>query len=146
MTTTIDLESLTPDLVRELRPLIVANHAASGAKEDLDPPWSRLSELDARHAMALLVARVDGFAVGYLAQVMNHSHLNNALAASVVAVYVDPGHRSLAARLLHRAEQVAKDGGAASFSVAVPGGKVAEWLTLMGYERTEVVMRKKLAG
>ena len=142
----ITIEPLTPDLVRELRPLIVANHKESGAVEHLDPNWSMLEKLNKGDAMCLQVARVDGFAVGYLAQAMNHSHVSRDLVATVLAVYLDPGHRWMARRLLAAAEQVARDAGASAFTFAVPGGRIADWLKVCGYERAEVVMRKKLAG
>jgi GNAT superfamily N-acetyltransferase len=142
----IAIETLTPDLVRELRPLIVANHKESGAVEDLNPDWSMLEKLSKGFAMCLQVARVDGFAVGYLAQAMNHSHVSRDLVATVLAVYLDPGHRWMARRLLAAAEQAARDAGASAFTFAVPGGRIADWLTVCGYEQVEVVLRKKLAG
>jgi GNAT superfamily N-acetyltransferase len=140
----ISREHLTPDLLAELRPLVIANHAATGSEAPLDPQWEALAGLDAGDAMAVVVARIEGRAVGYVAHVMHRHQLYGERWATCVAVYLEPAHRGLARGLISEAERLAYEAGAHMVTYGVPTNRPAAFLWHQGYTAVETVMGKRL--
>ena len=138
-------ERLTPELVRELRPLVIANHQAAEVAAPLDPQWSMLAHLDAGDAMAVVVARVEGAAVGYVAHLANRDQISGEVSAVCLAIYLDPAHRGMARGLLRVAEDLARAAGAAAISYNLPRDSSAlPFFALQGYHPLEVVASKRL--
>lgn len=144
---TIARELITPDLVQELRPLIARNHEATERPGPLAPSWPMFYQLEADGALCLLVARIDGFAVGYCAHAAICNHGTGELHAVCLAIYLEPAHRDLAKALVREAEAAAKAAGCASIQFNVPhlSKAGAFFETVMGYQCMELVMGKRLA-
>jgi GNAT superfamily N-acetyltransferase len=136
-------EPFTPALLAELRPLILANHAATGSSAPLDPQWELLGELSDKHALALIVCRYHDRAVGYCAQVMHQHQLYGERWASCLAIYLEPRHRRHFPALVAMAEDVAREGGAACLTYSVPTS-VASAFVRLGYGVNEVALGKRL--
>lgn len=137
---------LTPDLVRELKHLIVANHAEVGGAP-LDPQWSTLYQMHAHKALRIVVACVDGVAVGYCAHLVTVHPLHGELWATSVAVYLAPTWRRLARDLILAAELHLKESGVGVVAWGVPEGSPGQrMLQRMGYGSPEVTLRKRVAG
>lgn len=142
---TIQRERLTPDLVKELRPLAIANHAAVRRVGSLDPDWMELHRLDRGDAMAVVVLRVDGLAVGYVAHVATRQHLTGEVWATCLALFVDECFSDLAWRLVRAAEGLARKAGAVVVAYNAPqGGDAARFLQALRYQPAEVVLTKRL--
>ncbi len=139
-------EPLTPELLAELRPLILANHDATGRPSPLDPDWIGLADLERGDALCLIVARsAGGQAVGYVAHLMINHPLYRERWAQCVAVYLDPAHRALARALVSQAEEMAKGAGAAVVTYSVPrASRAAAFLHAIGYPCMEQVMAKRV--
>lgn len=136
-------EPLTPALITELKPLLLANRDA--VLIDCSPDWGELSRLDRGDAMAVVVLRVEGHAVGYVAHIANRHHLQSEIWATCVALYVDPKHSGHAWRLIREGERLARLAGAAVVTYNVPvGGKAARFLAAMRYEERELVLARRL--
>lgn len=142
----ISREPLAPDLVQELQPLILANHAATGCPEPADPQWPVFYQIAGEGALCLLVVRIDGRAVGYCAHAAIRNHGTGSLHAVCLAIYLDPAHRDLAKGLVREAERCAREAGCGAISFAVPhlSNAGAFFETVMGYECLELVMGKRL--
>lgn len=141
----IDRETLTPQLAKQLRPLIEANHAATGRAEPVSPEWPAIYEAECHGALCLLVARVDGLAVGYCAHAAIRNHGTGLLNAVCLAIYLDPSHRSLARSLVARAEEYAKAAGCAAISFHVPHmSRAGAFFEAIGYDCAELVMMRGL--
>ena len=143
---TISRELLTPVLAYELLPLIAANQAATGRDESARLQWSVFYELEAGGALCLLIARVDGVAVGYCAHAAIVSHSTGNLAAVCLGIYLDPAHRAMAKALVREAEAHASAAGCQTIEFAVPhlSNAGAFFETVMGYGCRELVMAKGL--
>lgn len=142
MTISIARERFTPALLAELRPLILANHAATGSKAPLDPQWDLFAEHDRGEALALVVCRYGDKAVGYAAQAMHEHQFYGERWAICLAIYIDQPFRRYFPDLLHSMEALAEEAGAACVSFNLPPSKAAAFLR-SGYQMTEVVVTKR---
>ncbi len=137
-------EPFTPALLAELKPLILANHEATGSDAPLNPDWLAIEHLNRGEAMALMVARYDDRAVGYCAQVMHTHQLYGERWAVCLAIYLVPAHRRSFQWLIDGMEDLARSGGASVLSYNLPSEMNFRAFERMGYDRTEVVMTKRL--
>jgi hypothetical protein len=146
VTFTLARESFTPTLLAELKPLILANHMATGSDAPLDPDWLAIEHLNRGDALALVVARFNDKPVGYLAQVMQNHTLYGERWAQCLAIYLAPIHRRHFKELADFAESLAIGGGAAVISYNLPSVRSAQPFVRMGYRMPEVVVTKRLEG
>lgn len=138
-------EVLTPDLARELRPLIAANHAATGKAGRPDPAWPAIYQVAGNGDLCLLVARVDGRPVGYCAHAAVINHGTSQLNAVCLAIYLDPAHRMLTRALVRQAEEAAKDAGCHAITFSVPHmSRSGSFFEAIGYDCLELVMARQL--
>ncbi len=145
-TITIERRPLNPDIVTELKHLIVANHAEVGGAP-LDPQWMTLYQMHVNRALKLFVVYVDGVAVGYCAHLVTVHPLHGELWSHSVAVYLVPAWRRLARRLVEEVEAALKADGVAWVAWGVPEGSPGlRMLRRLGYGMPEVTLRKRVAG
>lgn len=141
----ISREPLTPALVAELRSMMLANRDAVPGYAPLDPNWSELSRLDRGDAMAVVVARVDGLAVGYVAHIASRQHLTGEVWAMCAALFVDPCFGEMAWRMVRHSEDLARLAGAVVVAYNVPpDSPAARFLEAMRYTTAEVVLQRRL--
>ncbi len=137
-------EPFTPTLLAELKPLILANHMATGSDAPLDPDWLAIEHLNRGEALVLVVARFNDRAVGYAAQVMHNHQLYGERWAVCLAIYLEPKHRRHFQALSVTMECLAINGGAAAISYSLPSVRSAQPFVRMGYRMPEVVVTKRL--
>lgn len=145
-------EPFTPALLAELRPLIEENHAATGmAPERLAPRWEVYDQMQAAGLLRVYVARRHTGAVawGYAAFVVQPSpNYAEVWAAAVAIVATREARRCYAGvALLETSERLLRAEGVQVIAHSVPTGQPAMGQTLLGlgYERAEVVWRKRVA-
>lgn len=145
-------EPFTPALLAELRPLIEANHAATGlAPERLAPRWEVYDAMERAGLLRVFVARRHAGAVawGYAAFVVQPStNYAEVWAAAVAIVATREARRCYAGiTLLETSERLLRAEGVQVITHSVPTGQPGFGQTLlgMGYERAEVVWRKRVA-
>ena len=137
-------ESFNPALLAELRPLILANHEATGSDAPLDPNWDTIAHLGDGGAMALVVARHNDRAVGYAAQVMQIHHLYGERWAQCLAIYLLPAYRRHFRALADEMERIARGDGASVVSYNLPVGTNMVGFSRLGYWAREITMTKRL--
>lgn len=147
----ISRETFTPALLAELRPLIEANHAATGMEPGrLDPRWGVYDAMQAAGMLRLYVARRNAGAVawGYAAFVVQPSaNYAEVWAVAVAIVATLEARRCYAGvTLLETSERMLRAEGVQVITHSVPTGQGAFGQTLfgLGYERAEVVWRKRV--
>lgn len=144
MTFSLARESFTPALLAELKPLILANHAATGSDAPLEPSWELFEKYDKGDAMALIVCRFNERAVGYCATVVHHHQLYGERWAICLAIYLEPKHRRRFMDLVDMVEWMATEAGAACVSYNLPWAMNCGAFRHLGYAPSEVVMTKRL--
>ncbi len=142
---TITREPLTPSVTAELRPLILANHDATGRDEPFAPEWPLLYDMAGKGSLCLLVARSNGSPVGYCAHAYVNNHGTGQPHAVCVAIYLLPRHRGKAQALVRMAEAEARTAGCTEITFHLPHeSRAAPFLEHLGYGRREVVMGRRL--
>lgn len=140
----IQREPLTSTIKAELYGLARANHEATGHPGPFSPRWDTFAELEARGALCLLVARVDGVPVGYCVHVAMANHVTGERGSSCLAIYLQPAHCALARGLVREAERLAVEAGCVTISFGVPHlARTGAFFEAIGYECAEVVMQKR---
>lgn len=104
-------ERLTPDLIRELEPMLFSHYAEVALNQQrvkLNPRWQQYLLLQAGGKLHIHTARDDGFLVGYNAFLVDaHLHYAGLVVAFNDVFYVDPEYRkgTTPLRLLRYTEQ-----------------------------------------
>lgn len=89
-------ETLSPELIEEMMPLLKAHHEEMDSILPLDPDFARFQFLQDCGALAVFTMREAQDLVGYWVCIVNHAiHSKNVLIAYSDAIYVKPEARGL---------------------------------------------------
>ena len=139
---TITIETLTSELIKELAPLIEANHRDAAKHERLCPDWDALIMLP----LVMWVMRDGGIPVGYCAHFIHqHVYFTGSKKANAMAIYVRHSHRGSVARFIDHIEQWLRADGVTTINYSVPHhSRAGSFFEAIGYECTELVMTKTI--
>lgn len=128
-------EENTVEAAREVIPLAARHYAEVEDKASTVPfniNWSTIEALIAADILSLVVARIDGVAVGYFANLITEDFMTSQIEAKELAIYIDPAYRKT--RLFHKLMQVTED-------VLKQRGIVTQYITFKAGHNTELPLR-----
>lgn len=136
---TIQSESLTPELAAEATSLILAHWNEVARNKELmvlDPDWGRYLLMQDAGKLIVLTARNEGRLVGYSISIIDkHLHYQGLTAAINDVIYLDPGLRgTVGLRLLAATEDEGRARGAQLMLWhAKPGTSLDKLMARRGY-------------
>ena len=108
--------------------------------------WSTIEALVQANILSLVVARVDGIAVGYFANLITEDFMTSQVEAKELAIYIDPAHRKT--RLFHKmmkvTEEVLRERGIKTQYITFKAGHNTELPLRLGFTHTETTYQKIL--
>lgn len=143
-----DCERLTPELVSEVGPLLMAHWREVAGDKDipLSPRWDIYSLLEGSDKLFIYTARIRGRLVGYNAFFVDpHVHYGTALQATNDVVFIDPRERGFGRKFLAWCAEHLRAAGVQLMSYHVK--KSHDWghvLAEQGFLPREVVWVKRL--
>jgi hypothetical protein len=140
---------------RELIPLFKKHWEELAIDQDtvaLDPDWNYYRAVDATGVLQILTARAsNGKLAGYIFNIIGtHNHYKSTRFANTEMFYLHPYFRygwqpvRMFKENLKGLEVFGVEIAIISFKLHFMGGRVGKFLTRLGYEPTDIVMRKRL--
>lgn len=142
-------EENTMEAAKEVIPLAAAHYNEVEDKASAVPfnvNWSTIEALVQAGILSLVVARVDGVAVGYFANLITEDFMTSQVEAKELALYIDPKYRHgrLFPKLMKATEEVLKDKGIRTQYITFKAGHNTELPLKLGFTHTETTYQKIL--
>lgn len=142
-------EDNTMEAAREVIPLAATHYAEVEDKASVVPfkiNWATIEALVQANILSLVVARVDGVAVGYFANLITEDFMTSQVEAKELALYIDPKYRHgrLFIQLMKITEEVLKSKGIKTQYLTFKAGHNTELPLRLGFTHTETTYQKIL--
>lgn len=142
-------EDNTVEAAREVIPLAAVHYEEVEDKASTIPfniNWATIEALIAANILSLVVARVDGVAVGYFANLITEDFMTSQVEAKELAIYIDPKYRHgrLFLQLMKVTEDVLRSKGIKTQYITFKAGHNTHLPLKLGFTHTETTYQKIL--
>lgn len=142
-------EENTLEAAREVIPLAAVHYAEVEDKASTVPfniNWATVEALVQAGILSLVVARVEGVAVGYFANLISEDFMTSQIEAKELALYIDPTYRhgKLFLQLMKVTEEVLKAKGIKTQYLTFKAGHNTHLPLKLGFTHTETTYQKIL--
>lgn len=142
-------EENTMEAAREVIPLAAKHYAEVEDKASTVPfniNWNTIEALIEAGILSLVVARVEGLAVGYFANLITEDFMTSQIEAKELALYITPEYRhgKLFIKLMKTTEEVLKSKGIKTQYITFKAGHNTHLPLKLGFTHTETTYQKIL--
>lgn len=142
-------EDNTIEAAKEVIPLAAVHYAEVEEKAPTVPfniNWMTIEALIQAGILSLVVARVDGVAVGYFANLITEDFMTSQIEAKELALYIDPKYRhgKLFIKLMKVTEDVLRSRGIKTQYITFKAGHNTHLPLKLGFTHTETTYQKVL--
>lgn len=142
-------EDNTMEAAREVIPLAASHYDEVEDKASTVPfniNWATIDALIQANILSLVVARVEGIAVGYFANLITEDFMTSQIEAKELALYIDPAYRHgrLFLQLMKVTEEVLKGRGIKTQYITFKAGHNTHLPLKLGFTHTETTYQKIL--